>query len=112
MGAEMELPDLAEEEEEEEEEAEETVAAAGEGRRRSVLTAIDFVLENDVGKWNTRPCIDIDNIVTHNLERSSLVRVFKKTNTRGGCFQLKKMNYISSATVIYDKKSTELRCDF
>ena len=36
------------------------------------------------------------------LSRAEVVLVFKKSNTKGGCFQQQKVNYVSSATISYE----------
>ena len=42
------------------------------------------------------------------LSRAEVVLVFKKSNTKGGCFQQQKVNYVSSATISYEGASEVL----
>lgn len=74
-------------------------------RRALVAGAIDFALERQVDKWNARP---EEGHVAHDLDRAAVVRLWKRSNTRGGSFQMKKMNHVIRATLSYKRETGEL----
>lgn len=76
-------------------------------RRESMLKAIDFLLENHVEKINTRPQQNTKTLALH-LNRSAVIHLWKRSNTRGGSFQLKKMNYVDQADISYNESLSEL----
>lgn len=98
-----------EEEEDEEVAVQDVVSSGGTQSLDSQLLerTIKFVEQREVKKFNTRH--ESDGLVEHELDLAAVLKVFKKSNTRGGCFQLKKMNAVNGATVVYDKKTAELK---
>lgn len=75
-------------------------------RRALVLGAINYVVNNGVENWNSRPSATAQRIT---LSRLQVVHLWKKTNTRGGCFQLKKMNHVAGAVLAYEPAKGELK---
>lgn len=77
---------------------------------RDGCSAVDnaqaFINNSQVEKWNTKVSLDGDDTLT--LDRLSCVRAWKKSNTKGGCFQMKKLNYIDGARVTYNRQSEVL----
>lgn len=75
-------------------------------RRALVLDAINYVVNNRVESWNSRPSAAAQRII---LSRLQLVHLWKKTNTRGGSFQMKKMNHVAGAVLAYEPAKGELK---
>lgn len=96
----------SEESHEEDDEQTEAVKADGDGRRSLVLNAINYVMDHGVDSWNARP----GNATARDLvlSRPQLVHLWKKTNTRGGSFQLKKINHVAGARLVYEAARCEL----
>eukprot|EP00438_Fugacium_kawagutii_P013129 Skav233633 [mRNA] locus=scaffold2779:59053:66732:- [translate_table: standard] len=75
-------------------------------RRVLALNAINYVVDNRVENWNSRPSAAAQRFV---LSRLAVIHLWKKSNTRGGCFQLKKMNHVAGAVLSYEPAKCELR---
>lgn len=69
------------------------------------MSAVNYVLDRRVETWNTKGDGACDRIT---LSRAQVVHLFKKSNTRGGSFQLKKVNHVAGATLVYDGGQNEL----
>ena len=74
-------------------------------RRALIVGAVDFALERQVDRWNTRA---EEGCAMRELGRADIVQLWKRSNTRGGSFVMKKMNYIIGATLSYKREIGEL----
>ena len=74
-------------------------------RFASVSAAATFAVTHDVESWNAKNTSTGD--VTHKLDRAGCVQLWRKTNTKGGCFVMKRLNFVAGASVCYSMKSED-----
>lgn len=93
----------------EEEDGPDDVNGDEDSRRTMVVDAINFVIDNNVESWNTRTqTVPGAAGERWSLNREHVIHLWKKSNTRGGCFKMKKMNYVDKADMCYQKATCEL----
>ena len=93
----------------EEEDGPDDVNGDEDSRRTMVVDAINFVIDNNVESWNTRTQTAPGEAGERwSLNRDQVIHLWKKSNTRGGCFKMKKMNYVAKADMCYQKTTCEL----
>ena len=75
----------------EEEDGPDDVNGDEDSRRTMVVDAINFVIDNNVEAWNTRTQTAPGEAGERwSLSRDQVIHLWKKSNTRGGCFKMKK----------------------